>query len=95
MRPVVRVAVLIVAGACRPGAGANPIGTPRIERDVTEALAAIVIPNADDVRGNVILPSTLAALPGVAVSWTSSDRTLVGPTARARGARGGRDDVRP
>ncbi len=49
-----------------------------------QALAAITIPDMDDVRGNVTLPTTVAAAPGATVRWTSSDPRLV--SDRARGA---------
>lgn len=49
-----------------------------------KALAAITIPHADDVRGSVTLPATVAALPGAPVEWTSSHPHIV--SDRANGA---------
>ncbi|MFC6078331.1 glycoside hydrolase family 43 protein [Microbispora bryophytorum] len=45
------------------------------------ALAEIAIPDADDVRGNVTLPATVAAAPGAVVRWTSSNPDIVSDTA--------------
>ncbi|WP_051723667.1 immunoglobulin-like domain-containing protein [Micromonospora chokoriensis] len=46
-----------------------------------QALAQITIPDLSDVRGNVTLPATVAAVPGVAVSWRSSKPEVVSDAA--------------
>ncbi|MEW9527226.1 immunoglobulin-like domain-containing protein [Microbispora sp. NPDC049125] len=46
-----------------------------------QALAGIVIPDAGDVRGNVTLPTTVAAAPDAVVKWTSSNPDIVSDTA--------------
>ncbi|MBB6476127.1 immunoglobulin-like domain-containing protein [Sphaerisporangium rubeum] len=46
-----------------------------------QALADIAIPDADDVRGNVTLPTTVATTPGAVVRWTSSNPDIVSDTA--------------
>ncbi|MEV4766825.1 immunoglobulin-like domain-containing protein [Micromonospora chokoriensis] len=48
---------------------------------LTRALAQITIPDLSDVRGNVTLPATVAAVPGTAVSWRSSRPEVVSDTA--------------
>ncbi|WP_433499436.1 immunoglobulin-like domain-containing protein [Sphaerimonospora sp. CA-214678] len=45
------------------------------------ALAEIAIPNADDVRGNVTLPTRVAAAPGTVIRWTSSHPDVVSDEA--------------
>ncbi|WP_433553561.1 bacterial Ig-like domain-containing protein [Micromonospora zamorensis] len=61
----------------------------RTEQTATEvarqALAEITIPHADDVRGNVTLPTTVAAGP---VRWTSSNPDVVSDRADGRIAAG-------
>jgi hypothetical protein len=49
-----------------------------------QAHAELTIPHADDVRGNVTLPTTVAGVPGAVVRWTSSNPAVV--SVRARGA---------
>ncbi|MEV5744875.1 immunoglobulin-like domain-containing protein [Microbispora rosea] len=46
-----------------------------------QALAQIAIPNADDVRGNVTLPTTVATAPDAVVRWTSSNPDIVSDQA--------------
>ncbi|WP_150955352.1 alpha-L-arabinofuranosidase C-terminal domain-containing protein [Microbacterium testaceum] len=53
-------------------------GTPTNEQDVATAAKALSIPDADDVRGNVTLPTTGSN--GTTVSWTSSNAQVVTPT---------------
>ncbi len=89
MRALAGVAALAFVAACRTGAGANArresgIGGGRAEH----ALAEITIPNAGDVRGNVTLPTTVAAVPGATVNWTSSNRAIVSERASAAIAAG-------
>lgn len=82
MRAVAGVAAFALVVSCRPAVGT--IATPRenIESGrATEALAELVIPHADDVRGNVTLPTTVAAMLGATVSWTSSNRRVVSDRA--------------
>lgn len=53
-------------------------GTPSNQEDVDAAAAALAIPGADDVRGNVTLPTTGRG--GTAVAWESSDAAVVTAT---------------
>ncbi|WP_292899077.1 alpha-L-arabinofuranosidase C-terminal domain-containing protein [Microbacterium sp.] len=53
-------------------------GTPSNQEDVDAAAAALAIPGADDVRGNVTLPTSGSN--GTMVSWTSSDPSVVSAT---------------
>lgn len=53
-------------------------GTPSNQEDVDAAAAALAIPGADDVRGNVTLPTSGSN--GTTVSWTSSDPSVVSVT---------------
>jgi len=53
-------------------------GTPSNQDDVDAATAALSIPGADDVRGNVTLP--IEGANGTTVSWTSSDPAVVTTT---------------
>lgn len=53
-------------------------GTPTNQQDVDAAAKALSIPDADDVRGNVTLPTTGSN--GTTVTWASSDDTVVTPT---------------
>ncbi|MGL1190087.1 immunoglobulin-like domain-containing protein, partial [Vibrio parahaemolyticus] len=53
-------------------------GTPSNQQDVDAAAAALAIPGADDVRGNVTLPT--AGQNGTTVAWSSSDAAVVTAT---------------
>ena len=53
-------------------------GTPSNQQDVDAAAAALAIPGADDVRGNVSLPT--AGANGTTVAWASSDPSVVTAT---------------
>jgi hypothetical protein len=82
MRRIARVAAWAWVLSCRPVAG--PISTlPHgTEGDrATSPLSELVIPHADDVRGNVTLPTTVAAMPGVTIRWTSSNPSVVSDRA--------------
>ncbi|KAF4437203.1 arabinosidase [Fusarium acutatum] len=66
----------------------------------TKVLDAIVIPNADNVRGYLHLPTELPAYPGVNIRWKSSHPDVVSDKPRGRIAAGvvkrptvGSDDV--
>ena len=71
---------LVLAAAPVPAAGQNRMVNERADK----ALAEITIPDAGDVRGNVTLPTTVAAVPGAVVKWTSSNPDIV--SDRAHGA---------
>src|SRR4051812_5257015 len=82
MRAVAGVITLALIAACRPSVGMNATRKSRIEGGRAErALDEITIPNASDVRGNVTLPTTLAAGLGATVDWTSSNRNIVSDRA--------------
>ncbi|MEV7809095.1 immunoglobulin-like domain-containing protein [Microbispora sp. NPDC088329] len=61
--------------------GTTSTGATRVTGPAERALAGITIPHADDVRGSVTLPTTVAAAPGAVVSWTSSDPDIVSDEA--------------
>jgi beta-xylosidase len=72
------------------GAGAAPrtaqIPTPSPVRSAADALS---VPNVDDVRGNLTLPTT--GLNGTTITWASADRSVIAPTGEVtRPAVGGR-----
>lgn len=78
MKTVHRVAAVVLVISCRPSVGTNAAAPPSAASDrVTQGLAALEIPHADDVRGNVTLPTTVAMLPGATVSWMSSNRSVI------------------
>ncbi|MEO8000151.1 MAG: glycoside hydrolase family 43 protein, partial [Gemmatimonadaceae bacterium] len=52
------------------------------------ALATIVIPEKDSVRGSITLPTRIPALRGAKVIWTSSNRGVVSDAARGAVAAG-------
>ncbi|EXA44068.1 hypothetical protein FOVG_05573 [Fusarium oxysporum f. sp. pisi HDV247] len=54
----------------------------------TKVLNAIVIPNADNVRGYLHLPTELPAYPGVYIDWKSSHPDVVSDRPRGRIAAG-------
>jgi hypothetical protein len=57
-------------------------GQQRIGNELAEeALAELTIPNADDVRGSVTLPTTVGALPRAVVTWRSSNPDVVSDRA--------------
>ena len=60
---------------------------------IRAALAAIEIPHASDVRGNVTLPASLPGMPEVEIIWQSSDPRVV--SDRAQGAMAAGVVVRP
>lgn len=77
MRTVAGVVAVALVVAC-----VGTISTSRHASErVRQALAGLVIPHADDVRGNVTLPTTVAAMPGATVSWTSSNPSVVSDRA--------------
>ncbi|MFB3978672.1 alpha-L-arabinofuranosidase C-terminal domain-containing protein [Microbacterium proteolyticum] len=53
-------------------------GTPSNQEDVDAAAAALAVPGADDVRGNVTLPTS--GQNGTTVAWASSDAAVVAAT---------------
>ncbi|MEX8034470.1 alpha-L-arabinofuranosidase C-terminal domain-containing protein [Microbacterium sp. 20-116] len=62
-------------------------GTPTNAQDVDTAAKALSIPDADDVRGNVTLPTVGSN--GTSVAWSSSNAQVVTPTGEvARPATG-------
>ncbi len=82
MKAAAGVVALVLAAACAPAVGNR--GSSR----ATEALTQLVIPHADDVRGNVTLPTTVATMPAAIVSWTSSNRSVVSDRANGEVAAG-------
>jgi Glycosyl hydrolases family 43/Concanavalin A-like lectin/glucanases superfamily len=77
------VALAVVATVLPLGgvtADATPHPTVRAEADspVRSAANSLSVPNLDDVRGNLTLPT--AGPSGTTVSWTSSDRKVITPT---------------
>jgi hypothetical protein len=72
-------------------ADAAPRPTVRAEADspVRSAANSLSVPNIDDVRGNITLPTTGAN--GATVTWTSSDGKVITPTGEVtRPAAGGK-----
>ena len=51
-------------------------------------LENIKIPNINDIRGNITLPTTLESCPGVIIDWKSSDPTIVSDIAEGKIAAG-------
>jgi hypothetical protein len=89
MRAIIGVATIASIVSCRAGVG----GVSNMQRDTgnahaSEALAGLVIPHADDVRGNVTLPSAIASSPDAKVSWTSSDAGVISDRAEGSIAAG-------
>ncbi|MGW5560139.1 immunoglobulin-like domain-containing protein [Micromonospora sp. NPDC003944] len=72
------VAVSLVVAGAGPVARAGEVGPAGLAE---LALARIVIPDSDDVRGNVTLPTTVPAVPQAMVTWRSSHPTVVSDTA--------------
>jgi hypothetical protein len=78
MRRLAGIAVLAFVAACRPAIGTSTSGSEHSGQGrAAQALADITIPNANDVRGNVTLTTTVTAFPNATVSWTSSNRNVV------------------
>ena len=80
MRAFVGVATCALVVSCRPAAriistAQQPAGSVR------QALASLAIPHADDVRGHVTLPTTVATIAGVTIRWTSSNPSVVSDRA--------------
>ncbi|WP_232213027.1 glycoside hydrolase family 43 protein, partial [Saccharomonospora saliphila] len=71
--------LLVPAGGALAATGRH--GPPGAGR-VAEAAEALVVHGADDVRGNLTLPTT--GLHGSAVSWESTHRRVVTPTGEVR-----------
>jgi hypothetical protein len=80
--------VTLTATVTFAGHTATRTFTVRVLEDLTDAekvaaaLAAIEIPDAREVRGNLTLPTT--GRYGVTLSWKSSDSTVVTPTGEVR-----------
>ncbi|MFC0439888.1 family 43 glycosylhydrolase [Kutzneria buriramensis] len=72
--------VLVVMAAVLPlgGVGAGAAPHAEVDSPVREAANSLSVPNIDDVRGNLTLPT--AGPTGATVSWTSSDRKVITPT---------------
>jgi hypothetical protein len=82
MKAAAAFTALAFVAACRPTVGTRAVGQPHVEGGRAQrALAQISIPDANDVRGNVMLPMTLSAFPEAPVSWTSSNRDVVSDRA--------------
>lgn len=64
-------------------------GAPSSQEEVDAAAAALDIPGADDVRGNVTLPTTGAN--GTTVSWASADESIVTTTGEVTRPAAGED----
>lgn len=58
------------------------------EKLASRALNSINIPNINDIRGNVTLPTTLDICPGAVIDWHSSDPTIVSDVAEGKIAAG-------
>jgi putative cell wall-binding protein len=77
------------AGASASGAAAQAsaaaLAPTVVPAEPPADLAAVAIPSADDIRGNIHLPATLAD--GTAVTWSSSDPAVVtdAPTVTPEG----------
>lgn len=61
-----------------PLAGVSAGAAPRTDSSLRSAVDALSVPNIDDVRGNLTLPTT--GPNGTTVTWTSSDRVVITPT---------------
>jgi beta-xylosidase len=72
--------VLAVMAALVPLSGAGAGAVPQTEADPSAQSAAstLSVPNIDDVRGNLTLPTT--GPNGSTVTWTSSNRAVITPT---------------
>lgn len=78
------LALAACAASTHPHSPAAAGQNRSVQERAREALAAITIPDMDDVRGNVTLPAILAAEPGATLRWTSSNPNVV--SDRAHGA---------
>lgn len=74
-------AVLVGVGLVAGGGQAAHAEVLAATQVAEQALAGITIPGADDVRGNVTLPTAVAVVPGAVVRWTSSRPAIVSDTA--------------
>jgi hypothetical protein len=47
------------------------------EHFAQNVLSSIAIPNVDDIRGNITLPTSIEGIPEMQITWTSSDPDIV------------------
>lgn len=82
---IVLILAVGCAGARHVDSARTSVGAAGQDRVANErarrALAELSIPGVDDVRGNVTLPTTVAAAPGATVRWTSSHPRIVSDRA--------------
>lgn len=55
---------------------------------IQNALRSIIIPNVDDVRGSITLPTTIEDLPEMQITWTSSNPAIVSDKPNGKAAPG-------
>ena len=67
------------------------IKLPNDEHSVDSAIQALTVPNIDDVRGNLTLPTK--GLYDTTITWTSSDPDVITPTGEVSRPEHGQGDV--
>ncbi|MFB2555417.1 cell wall-binding repeat-containing protein [Herbiconiux liangxiaofengii] len=74
------LAVLLATSAAVPASAASPaMGSTAVVADGSADLAALVIPSADDVRGNIHL-ADVGSVSGSPITWSSSNPAVVSDT---------------